>query len=296
MQLGRRIFPYPVINQLKSINGYKNSIFNLKYDELVISNDCIILKNAYYKLNNNEIIDLLKNNKAECVVIFENSDTFFKKITKITDEKTDIIIPARNVSGVLEISSFIYLKQNINSFLSNDFLDDYKGFSFDLTVGDILAFDDGFKIKINYEESNDKKNSSIFLVVKSENEYPSLNIGPDKIIVQLPSISFDLYYQLKNNENFSNVFMTMLASHALSIAIEKIKEDSIDDAKIKYSWFSTVAKSYKKIYNNEINDENIKNLDSFEISFKMLGNSLVKAIDEIYTINNTTMGEIQDDD
>ena len=47
----------------------------------------------------------------------------------------------------------------------DDFLDDYEGNSFNIEKYDILGIDDGFSVRINYDETKDKKVSSIFLVI-----------------------------------------------------------------------------------------------------------------------------------
>ena len=71
------------------------------------------------------------------------------------------------LQGASDFHEMIILKllQIIGS-VSEDFDDDYDGFRFTIEKNDILAVDDGFTNKIEFDEDEDNKKSSIFLIVK----------------------------------------------------------------------------------------------------------------------------------
>ena len=57
------------------------------------------------------MIKLIVDKKAEAVVIIECSSTIFRTVKSISIEPKDIIIPLHNLRGKVEISSFIYAKE-----------------------------------------------------------------------------------------------------------------------------------------------------------------------------------------
>ena len=163
MRIGKKLFPYPTLNNSKNITCFKNCDFSLEYDDCD-DEENLILKNAHIKVNDEVINKLLDESKLKATVIVECSSTIFRKSYDISRIPNDIIIPINNLREQVVISSFIYATENIN-FISPNFLDDYDGYSFDIEKYDIIAIDDGFTTRIEYDEDKDKKVSSIFSIV-----------------------------------------------------------------------------------------------------------------------------------
>lgn len=76
MRIGKRLFPYPTINNSKVASCFKNSNYSLEYDD-ENDNENLILKNAHIQIDNDELIKLIVDKKAEAVIIIECSSTIF---------------------------------------------------------------------------------------------------------------------------------------------------------------------------------------------------------------------------
>ena len=78
MRIGKRLFPYPTINNSKIASCFKNSNYSLEYDD-ESDNENLILKNAHIQIDNDELIKLIVDKKAEAVIIIECSSNKDKK-------------------------------------------------------------------------------------------------------------------------------------------------------------------------------------------------------------------------
>ena len=62
MHIGRRLFPYPILNNDPLYSQFENSSFQLEYEE-IIDEEYYIINDLYVNLNNNYLISLIKKSK-----------------------------------------------------------------------------------------------------------------------------------------------------------------------------------------------------------------------------------------
>lgn len=302
MQIGKKIFPYPVLNNAENYNCYKDSIYALEYDE-VEDNNNFILKNVRVFTNNEHLINMLNEKIAKAVVIIECKSTIFKHIEEIELKAKDITIPIKNLSGQVEVSSIVYAKQELLNYYSESFIEDYENYKFNIDKYSILAIDDGFTFKIEYDDFEDKKVSSIFSIIKSYNEeLKTMKVYPDdrKIKIELPEEQFTKYDSLKGQEIFSNIFFSIIIIPALSMCLKDIQNEVkyqnkiIADVREQYSWFASIQNAYKKIAGSQLDEESFLQLDVLEFSQQIMNTCSVLSITDFYNIISRTSKE--DDD
>lgn len=299
MRIGRRLFPYPIINNAKNATCFKACDYALEYDD-EDSKDFLLLKNAHIALDNTELLELLDSNKAEAVVIVECSSTIFREKYTITTQPKDIEIPLNNLRGKVEISCFIYAKEPF-VYSNESFLDDYEGYSFKIEKYDILAVDDGFTTKIEYDESEDKKVSSIFSIVKSDD--PNLKTAKvtdiDKSIkIIIPEKEFGFYDNLKANDYYRNIFFASLAIPALTKCLQDVKteDDDIDAIRLNHTWFESIMSAYQKYYGQELTNDAFADIDPYELAQTLLDSGTLKAVEDVYMINYRELARGNDDE
>ncbi len=287
MRKGKRLFPYPTINNSKVLTCYKNSVYSLEYDDLDDENN-LLLKNTYIRIENDQIVELIKKGKAKAGLIVECSATIYRKIFDIGIEPKDIAIPLSELRDKVEISSFIYATED-QQYTNDDFLEDYSGYTFNIEKYDILAIDDGFTTKVEYDEKEDKKVSSIFSIIKNmeaSEEIMKIESGDKKIKIILPEKQFNYYDTLKDNDNFQNIFFSIIAIPALAMCFEELKYNyqDIDEILMQHSWFSAVMKAYKNIYNMELTFDLFCDEPSDRLAQKVLNNASVVAIEDFFNL------------
>jgi len=299
MRIGRRLFPYPVINNSKNATCFKDCDYSFSYDD-VEDKDNLILKDAHISLDNKELLELLEKGFAEAVVIVECSSTLYRNTFPISTIPSDIVVPLNDLRGKVEISCFIYAKQNF-IYDNDSFLDDYDGYSFEIEKYDILAVDDGFTTKIEYDESEDKKVASIFTVVKSDD--PDLRFAKvkslDKYIkIIVPEKEFGYYDNLKANDYYRNIFFASLAIPALVKCLQELQlaEDDIDAIRINHSWFESVMQAYEKTFGIGLTEELFRDIDAYELAQTLLDYGTLKAIGDIYYLHFNVLSKDDDDE
>lgn len=289
MRIGKKLFPYPTLNNSKNITCFKNCDFSLEYDDCD-DEENLILKNAHIKVNDEVINKLLDESKLKATVIVECSSTIFRKSYDIRRIPNDIIIPINNLREQVVISSFIYATENIN-FISPNFLDDYDGYSFEIEKYDIIAIDDGFTTRIEYDEDKDKKVSSIFSIVKDEtieNKVMKFEPTARKIIIHLPEEQFGCYENMKNNDNYQELFFSIMTIPALIYCLQNIQDRlifsdySLDEIKIDYRWFESIEVAFKNLNGVALTEDNFKKYDVSLLAQQLMNNASVTAISDLF--------------
>lgn len=290
MRIGKRLFPYPTINNSKNISTFCDTNYSLNYDSLLIENEKFIIKSAHIVIDNKNISLLLEYGKLKAALIIECSSTIYRKKIIIDKTPTDIIIPIGDLRDKIEISSYIYADENFE-FVDSDFMDDYKGYNFELEKYAIVAIDDGFTTRIEYDEENDKKVSSIFSIIAKEDidlEIMQVEKAFNKIFIYMSEDSLKKYDSLKRNDIFQNTFFAILIVPALISVLQELQfelksfDKTIDDIKIDYKWFETIEKAYKENYSKELSTESFKKIDIVEMAQKLINKATINSINDTF--------------
>ena len=198
------------------------------------------------------------------------------------------------------ISSFLYATENINGYKSENFLDDYEDYSFNIEKYDILAADDGFFKTIEYDQEEDQKNDSIFSVIKTKKiDTMLVDISQKKIIIKLPESEHGLYTNLRYNKTYQPLFFSMMAIPALSNVLQKFKDQDMDieDIADDYYWFNAILVSYEKIYGKKLTNEIFNETETLTLAQKLLNNSTLEGINKLFRLDmNRKMGVMSDDE
>lgn len=302
MRIGRRLFPYPLLNNNSNFSQYKKSTFSMDCGDILVQEDEYILKDIHYSLKNDYIKGLLDSGKAKVLCLIECPETMVRKTYEITDKPSDIVIPLFDLSGKLTVSSFVIATEDIDDYRCDDFNDDYEGFNFYVEKNDILAVDDGFYDKVTFEGVEDDKKSSIFLVVKDQQSKDGImkvdcnNI--DKIIITLPEEQWNRYDKTKSLREFRSLYLSVIAIPALTFALDSLQKrnDSVDVLEMDYNWFNSFAKSYEKQFNRELTDDLFKDMNTYSVSQAILNASVTKSVDDLFGFAMSGLGGGEDVD
>lgn len=299
MRVGRKLFPYPVINNSEKISSFKNASFSLVYED-ASDEENLILKNTHLVIDDMNLINLISTGKVKGALIIECSSTIFREKKEIDLENRDIIIPLSDLNDKVYISSFLYATENINGYKSENFLDDYEDYSFNIEKYDILAADDGFFKTIEYDQEEDQKNDSIFSVIKTKKiDTMLVDISQKKIIIKLPESEHGLYTNLRYNKTYQPLFFSMMAIPALSNVLQKFKDQDMDieDIADDYYWFNAILVSYEKIYGKKLTNEIFNETETLTLAQKLLNNSTLEGINKLFRLDmNRKMGVMSDDE
>lgn len=280
MRIGNRLFPYPIINQNLSLSEFKEaSKYEMKIDlnengEVFKSRDHVILKNAHFVLNDEDLFNLYKEGKLCCTLIVESSSSIYRERFVLTDEPKDIIVPLHELKDDVYVSSYMYANERINNYVSKGFSEDYEGYTFDIGKFDILAVDDGFRFKIDYNPSEDNKISSIFQIIKKVDKTDDVidyEMDEKRINLYLSPNHYGNYETVKNSSQFNNIFFAFLVMPVLSNCLYEIQNnfkdsEDISDIIEQYSWFKSICFSYEKERGKKLIMDDFKIMKTLELS------------------------------
>ena len=293
MKLGKRLFPYPLLNSNPELSTYTlDSTYKLEVDLVdgcpEIINQNIRLKNVRFKLEEEQLLNLYKEEKLSSILIVECSESLYRDNFLINEKGIDIDLPLNKISGNLVISSFLVAKERIVNFHSKSFQYPYIKFNYTFDPHDIVAADDGFSLPVIIDEEEPSELPSIFQVVKKEDaQNVAFDCNGAKINILLPDGAYKNFNFIKQNPNLISVGLGLLAVPALAFSLNSLKlslksdDSSIDELFDEYDWFRSVCESYFNTYKRELTKDDLLEDDCFIIAQDILGSSLVESLNSI---------------
>lgn len=257
MNYNNRLYPFPVLGIEDDVNGSLNV-------ELKISSDGNTIQiSPSFNLSNQTLESLVKGDKAHYVAHIYCRSTMFREAYSTTKSlPTSFAVPASKLLGETEIDFFICSSSDF-TYSSKEFNPDYKGYSFEIGRGDILAYAGKGKFYANktYEDltsvsalmnidNSQKSNAAMY------NEYDG-----DKITIMLCKEDYEKYQLVKDKEYWINILLSSVVFPALLEALYFMEEDVATPYQRK-RWFEVLdeIKQNSKEKNNMRIAQNILDL------------------------------------
>lgn len=304
MQLGNRVFPYPVLNKNDNLSDYKeSSTFMVSFDtnedgSPYVVDGKVIFKNLHYTITDDSLKKLIEEEKLKGAFIVECSASVYRNKFDISQTPYDLPVSVHELNGNVVTSCYIYATEDITGFKSDGFIDDYKNYTFDIDKFDILAADDGYKFKIDLDPTEDDKVSSIFTVIPLETNESIMKYenGDRNITIELPREYFNSYDIIKRKKEYNNIAFSMIAIPVLSNCISEINTyewEDIDSICDEHKWFNAVRISYKRKKGTELILENFYEMNSLELAQLVLNNASCNGVKDF---ENMLVGNGDDDE
>src|SRR5574344_439695 len=136
MNVNKMTLPYPVLGVNDDILPNPKIIMDENQPETTDSN-YIFCFNAY--IENEKISALINDGVAEYVCEIECARTYLRRCFKQSSPNFKIEIPINSVNGHVSFQVTVTLKTAINNYYNEQFHEDYRGYTFNLEKGDLLA-------------------------------------------------------------------------------------------------------------------------------------------------------------
>ena len=292
MQLGSRLFPYPVLNNAKDLSEFDDkATFELKLTldpngEIIKTRTHAVIKDVHFSLNDDDLMSLYREGKIACFLIVESPSSIYRQRYELTDKPQTFEIPIGSLKDDVFISAYCIATCDIENYSSKSFDEDYKDYTFNIMKYDIVAADDGMKFVMDRNLDEDNKVSSIFVIVKSEQDFQTISydMKQDKIYIYLPAKEHDKYNSLTSFSRWNSIFFSMMAIPVLTACFSDLKnkhsEGGYDLNMIveEYRWFKSVMNSYKKEKNKDLSDDDFDGMQPLELAQIVFNYSSVKGI------------------
>lgn len=242
-------YPYPVL--LEEERYFNNSTIHANYyksateDEHIIRIDCLV--------DNEKILKMIDEGKAEYVVQVESPNAFYRKIFSFSNPNNiEIRISKDEIIDYVDMGLAIIAREDIYNYENDDFIDEYKGINFDVKKNEMLAIANPRKnIEIFYDGEILKEVKNLFLFRKSTSNLVSYNSDGDRIVVYLPQDFLNKYAEYKNNGNKSPI--SILNNLVFVPVLTGIINDmiSIDEINKYKTWYKTLKFKIENIAKEE---------------------------------------------
>lgn len=254
MRVKSRLSPYPILDNYG--DDYVNSSFDAEYEMTTQFSE--IYAKIRFHLENKEIEELIKNEKAQYLVHVECPSTCFRMKFSSTENEIEFKLSSVNLAKILEIRTFIVLTQDIKNFKSVDFHPDYLGETFNLFKHQIIAIGTGKNYILNKDDRDLESLPSVIQIMKTSDKKGSLTVNTDSdnyIMVGLSEDVYELYARLGKNTYKSTAFSLILLP-ALMIVLQRMHANKDDEDYKSRHWFQVI---------NSILENNKQKLDDITI-------------------------------
>lgn len=278
-----RLYPYPILSPM--YDDYVNSTF--KIEVKAYKKVKKLLLRIHCELQNDELLELIKEKKAKVVCHFECPKTKFRYLTDLKLADNSFEIKSSDINNQLQIIAFIIAKDSIEHFNSKDFNKDYGNAKFSFEPCAILAISNQLVIPIEkdiYELSNVP---SIISVVPYNEEKNNKRMivdmdSDDKIRILLFQDEYKKYAELGNGiSNFTPILYSILIIPALIYVFETLKSDeSVFQLYESKRWFKVLKKKLESM-DKKFDYENIRTLDSLELAQEIIETPLVDSLSNL---------------
>lgn len=294
MDIRYKMYPYPVLAYF--LDDYKDKhAFDVKITQVKDGFDTKLVFEA--TLTNKELLGLVRSRKASFVYHLECSQTGFRKVIRTDKFSLPYVLSNHEVKNIVQICPFIVATKDITSYSSTDFDDDYKGMTFDIEEGCILAV--GQQVDADVSDSIDDlaNTPSIFSIVQNTDETikeMKVDGNGDKIVIQLPFNDYYSYKSLSQNPKFEPVLNALTIVPALVFAIEEMKRwdsEEMNRREIDCGWFRSIKHVLSKEFNCDV-ESGLSGMDSMELAQKIIGSPLPSAFAELSGGEGTEGGSV----
>lgn len=280
MKIGSNyLYPYPVLNDFSE--DYVSSTFSVNYHvkEKGFRTKIIV---ADFVLEDEVIERMIPENKASMILHLECPRTSYRKVFKLAKEQNtiEIIVDDQKMKHKLEMTGIIVINREIKVYKNNNINPDYYGNNYEiknLDRGNIIAISLTQEIDIPTNDDDFERVSSIINVGLSKDEYMSVEMDGDIIIIKLPEKQYKQYCILSGTE-YSSIVMTSTIFPSLIHVLDRMssKENPVDP---ELTWYQVVE---KKLKTKEIMIEDINEAySSVKLAQMILEDPLERALGKL---------------
>lgn len=281
MNISNRLFAYPVLSNEKE--DYTSALFNVEYTHWMQGTNNLALR-FDISLDCSALERLILSGQAEYVIHLECSTTAYREVLTSFSKQINHIIPLGRLNGTFEAVACIIAKKDISAFTSTEWVDDFRGMSFSLAEGTILAYQNLQSLYLTKDKQEFTNAESIFSIYKrvTNSEKPiEVNLETSKIRIGLCTRDYDIYAAYTAKTEILPLFHSMLVLPVLIYVFEELKQEGAVETYRNREWFISLERQYRKRGVDLM--EEVRNLDkpSYLLAQEAMDLPLSKALNQL---------------
>lgn len=233
--MASRSFPHPVLDPVAS--DYPNC--GIQFRAMMYSSPSAYRFDVGVDLGSETLQAEIDSGNAAYAVQVDCRWTSFREVFQFTGTDHRIEIPEGRLRGSVWLRPYVVAKKAFN--LSSDEFDAlFKGMSFPLRRGYVLAWDNPLEFDAAKSLDDLKNINSVLQIVRSQKEGVPIEYGltGEKIEIHLPKADYEAFSLYKNHPAFRHSLMCMLALPAIACAIQT----HLDDTSLQTRWSRVIER------------------------------------------------------
>lgn len=225
--------PYPVLypagEEYVTEQGYKQAHFDVVGEPKVgVNENHNLVIDFDFDLTESELASLVDSGDAKYYVNVECGHTYFRHAYVQSETKFHLEIDYGDIADMVEIFVGIVADRNIAGFSSTRFVNRYGGSKFDIEKGDILAVGTGWTVELEGIDGNSDPYIYVSKDMSGEHSDLWVNGNTDKLIVNLSSELYDIYFKRKRSRKAELIALVMKPAILSALQAERVKVLSKD--------------------------------------------------------------------
>lgn len=251
MKINNLSLPHPVLGIGDDVRGSYNVVFKYKLEKDKIT---LYIKEELF---NRTLKSLIETKKALFTVEVNCYQTFFRKSFLFSEENYVIENPSLELRGKVNVTFYITAAQDILDYQIDEANEDYAGYKFEITKGDVLAYGGGtsFPAPKDWQalmavtsfmeiEEYDKPEGPVHFVLTQE-----------KVVIQMAKNDFKRYNEYKTAKDLYPIFHGSFVFGALQYLLYNMhSSDEYKDT----DWYQVLEERLKT-------EEKFKDLDLMQV-------------------------------
>ena len=240
----RRLYTHPVLAAGR--DDYKTCTFAAQIKPSFEAGN--LLLNVTCHTDCTEMERLIAEGDATYILHAECAATICREIFTSAAENFTCTIPTDRLKNHVDCMAIIALTRDVENFSCADWNDDFKGLTFDLQKGSVLAYQNFQPLKIADDQNIFKNVTSIFSVYRrvAEGEPFEVDLSQDKIKIGLSSGDYQLYRRYCSRPDMQPILNAMIILPALVYVFEELKTADAFEIYGAKGWFQSLKAAYRR--------------------------------------------------
>lgn len=278
MEIKSKLYPYPVLSYYS--NDYGTGNFNVN---IAVVRDGYDLRIDFLAtLTCQSLQDCIKQGVAKYVYHLECAQTGFRKVIQTEKVSKAYTLLSKEVNGTLQICPFIVAVDDLKSYTSQDFHEDYKGVAFDIEAGCVMAVGKMVTVDISKDIDELANIPSIFNISKNTDENCKqmlVDMSQRKIIIKLPLNDFYSCKALNASPHAQPILNSLTVVPALVYVLEELRALPIQERSENFDtlWYKVLSKALLTQFDCDIESEAFNNQNFLELAQKLINNPVTDA-------------------
>lgn len=282
-------YPYPIL--LENTVDYKTSIIKVRYLYQGLKNGHNIKIEC--QINNDEIKKLIQERKVCYAVQIESPNAMYRNMFEFYDkDEINITLKNEDVIDYIDIGLALLVKEDIEDYYNEDFVDAYKGIKMKISKNEVLAVCQSVRKIIILNDEILKEVHSIFNLQKDSN-ISNITYDPnyDRILIKVPEDIGNYYLNSKGNKEKIIVLNSIIFMPILTSVVNDMRDGEEEFA--NRLWFKTLVNKINEI----VKEENITREEAYNNSYET-AQLLLKniSVESIYEFKNLLESQEGDDE